>query len=590
MKYVSFLFIIFVLSLHAKVIPIAQNNNYIEILSQSEIYLDHSKSLTINDIFDEKVKFKPNKESLLGYGYSPNFDVWVKFTLKNNSNQIINKILEYENPMTSKVIFFENNTIKKIDGTEFIDLNRTTINPYIEISLKPFEEQIYYIKSSSSIATLIVKLNLWNENSYFQKEIKYQIILALFFGAMLIMGFYNLFIFFFTKDISYFYYVIYVFGVIFHQSMYVGIINIYFLPQEAINFIMHYASIVVAIPIYALALFTKTFLQTKQYKVVNYIFNVLLALIPLTALFFIIFDSYKEYRNLFNMILGFYLLLITIYATYKKNKQAYFILSGWLIVVSAAMVMYLSSAGIFSIYNYFPYITEVAFVLEALIFSIALANRINVLSKKLQAKVYDQNIDIQASLTEKQTLLKELNHRVKNNLQTMLSLIRMQIDETNSIQCKDQLMTIQNRINAMNYLHELLYTESNTAYVDTNQYISMISDQLFESNDIPVDIFIDVSTDFRSTDAIYCGLIINELLTNSFKYAFKNDDGEINIILYKKKFLYHLIVEDNGIGFDSQQIKNSLGLSLIENLVTIQLNGTIDIQSRNGTKAIIQWK
>ena len=112
MKYFV-LFIVFILSLQAEVISINKTSDYDTILSKSAIYIDHSRSLTIDGILNKQVQFTKNSESLLGYGYSPNFDVWIRFTLKNDTNENIKRILEYENPMTSKVVFFEENILKK---------------------------------------------------------------------------------------------------------------------------------------------------------------------------------------------------------------------------------------------------------------------------------------------------------------------------------------------------------------------------------------------------------------------------------------------------------------------------------------------
>ena len=108
-------------------------------------------------------------------------------------------------------------------------------------------------------------MKLWDEDSFYKKEIKHQVILALFFGAMLILGIYNLFIYFFTRDISYLYYVFYIVGLIIHHLMYTGTANTYFLDYKSMITIVSLASLIVAIPVYALGLFTKSFLQTQKY-------------------------------------------------------------------------------------------------------------------------------------------------------------------------------------------------------------------------------------------------------------------------------------------------------------------------------------
>lgn len=324
-RYFFTLLILFNLYADGSLVVTDQKQQFSDIMPFSQIYIDKTNNLGISDILENKVIFKNNYKKLIGYGYSPNFTVWVKFTIKNNSAKQIDKIIEYDNAMTTNLVFYDTGNIAdfKQDGLLDINSERKTINPVFKVRLEPFEERTFYIKASSYIMTLIVKLNLWNSDSFYKSEIEHQIILALFFGAMLILALYNLVIYFFTKDISYLFYVMYIFGIIAHHAMYVGVSFIYFLDPNTIPYTLKYSSIFVAFPIFALGLFTKSFLQVKQYPNVNKILNVLLILVPLSVIFFSITDQYNHYRNAVSMILFLYLISITIYATFKRNKQAY---------------------------------------------------------------------------------------------------------------------------------------------------------------------------------------------------------------------------------------------------------------------------
>nr|WP_267884058.1 7TM-DISM domain-containing protein [Halarcobacter anaerophilus] len=228
--------------------------------------------------------------------------------------------------------------------------------------------------------------------------------LSLFFGAMLILGVYNLFIFFFTKDISYLYYVLYIFGILFHQLAYVGFAKLYIFDTENMIRVIKSASIIVAAPVLALGLFTKNFLKTKQYKIHNIILDIFLVLIPVSILFFLLTESFDKYRNVITMLFLVYLMYITLYAALKKNKQAYFILFAWTIFLTTGMLMFLSSAGIFDIFEHIPYLIEISFVSEALVFSVALANRINSLQE--EKEIANQKLLIQQQ-NETQRLAKK---------------------------------------------------------------------------------------------------------------------------------------------------------------------------------------
>ncbi|BAK73287.1 7TM diverse intracellular signaling domain-containing protein [Arcobacter sp. L] len=357
MSYLKIIFLLLVsINLYANIININEQTKSIEILPNSEIYIDKNRNLTIEDIIKQNVKFEKNNKEILSFGYSPDFDVWIKIVLKNDLNKPIKKILEYNNPLTTNVDFYDvnkNNYFQK-DGLLTQNKDKYVINPIFEIELNPNEEKVYFVKASSYITTLIIDLKLWNENSFYQKEIKHQIILSLFFGAMFILGIYNLFIYLFTRDKSYLYYVIYIFGLIAHHLVYVGFTKLYMFNSKILLDILELSSVLVALPVYALGLFTKSFLQTNQYPILNKILNGFLIVIPISILFFIFTDDYDKYRNSLTMLFLLFLMIVTIYGAIKRNKQAYFILFGWFIFLSSGMLMFLSSSGVFDIKKFFP--------------------------------------------------------------------------------------------------------------------------------------------------------------------------------------------------------------------------------------------
>ncbi|EFU69371.1 two component sensor histidine kinase [Aliarcobacter butzleri JV22] len=601
------LFIIFSSNIYANILNIDENTKNINLLQYSEIYIDKTRSLTIEDIKNPNIKFEKNDKNILAYGYSPDLDVWIKITIKNNSNKSILKIIEYNNPLTTNIDFFDSNkNIHLKDGFLIDNLDKSTINPIFKIELNPNEENIYFIKATSNITTLIVDLKLWDENVFYKKEIKHQLILSLFFGAMFILGIYNLFIYVFTKDKSYLYYVLYIFGLILHHLVYVGFAKLYIFNLETLKIIIELAALFVALPIYFLGFFTKSFLQTIKYSKLNKILNIFLIIIPLSIIFFLLTEEYDKYRTNLLMLFLIFLMIVTIYASLNKNRQAYFILFAWFVFLSSGLLMTLSSMGIYNTLP-FPYLIEVSFVLEAVIFSIALANRITNLqkekneanqklivqqeneTKRLSKEVDLRTKDLKVALGEKEVLLKELNHRVKNNMQTIVSLIRLQSDEIEDEKLKDILLTTQNRIAAMGHLHELLYNQENINFINVYEYFETLVDEVKSSYDESINIHLDIKTKLKMEQAIYCGLMINELITNSFKYAFLNKKGNIYITLEKNNNILKLSVKDDGIGFNKDNTTFSLGLTLVNTLAINQLKGKMDIESKNGTLITISW-
>ena len=579
-----------------------------DILPTAQIYIDKTRSLTFQDIQTKEKEFFSNDKKLLGFGYAPSFDVWVKFTLTNETDHSLEKILEYDNTITSEIELFEDtNPESRKEGLYYISDGRKTINPIFKISLSPYESKTYYLKARSYITALIIKLNLWESERFYEKEITHQLCLALFFGAMSILGIYNLFLFFFTKDVSYFYYVLYILGVMVHHGIYVGLANIYILNHEWILWLIGLTPLIVAFPIVALALFSCSFLRIYQYPLLEKILNIYLGVFALFLFATLLTNVLHPYRNIFFISLLVYLFMVAVYAAIKKNRLAYFILFGWVTILIAFFFMYLSSAGIFNIYEHMRYFIEICIVMEALIFSIALADRIKQLQKdkelaneklmhqqkneqqRLELKVMEKTKNLNVALEEKELLLKELNHRVKNNMQMIVSLVRLQKDEISDEKLQNILQTVHNRINAMSHLHELLYKQETILHVNAYDYFSLLMEEFEESSEQEITIHFDIKTDLKIDQAMYCGLILNELVTNAFKYAFPDGKGSISILLEKENEQYHLRIKDDGIGYNQDKISNALGLVLVKTLAIQQLKGEIRIDSTQGVMVEIIW-
>ncbi|MCK9150344.1 sensor histidine kinase [Methanobacterium alcaliphilum] len=202
---------------------------------------------------------------------------------------------------------------------------------------------------------------------------------------------------------------------------------------------------------------------------------------------------------------------------------------------------------------------------------------------------------IKASLEEKKVLLKEIHHRVKNNLQIISSLLSLQSDNIKDNQDKKIFKESQDRIKSMALIHEQLYQSKDLARINFATYVNNMMVYLFHS--YSMDKMIDLKLDLDNINleietAIPCGLIINELVSNSLKHAFKGrNTGEIFIKF--KMFNENLVLElmDDGIGFNDNEIyeSNSLGLKLVTILVE-QLDGELEITHENGSEFIIKFK
>lgn len=199
---------------------------------------------------------------------------------------------------------------------------------------------------------------------------------------------------------------------------------------------------------------------------------------------------------------------------------------------------------------------------------------------------------IKASLHEKEALLKEIHHRVKNNLQVVSSLLGLQSRTITDPEQRKMFEESQNRVYSMALLHESLYQSENLSLIDFPEYIRQLADHLFRSYGIaPERIHLRTELDSISLHmdaAVPCGLIINELVSNSLKYAFpEGRTGEIHIGLHgQPEGMARLLVSDNGIGLRNDidwTTTRSLGLRLVRSLAQ-QLGAQLEVNSKLGTE------
>ena len=206
---------------------------------------------------------------------------------------------------------------------------------------------------------------------------------------------------------------------------------------------------------------------------------------------------------------------------------------------------------------------------------------------------------LKESLKEKEVLLKEIHHRVKNNMQVISSLIKLQSSYIKDQKYIEIFKESQNRIKAMALIHEKLYQSKDLVNIDFPEYVRNLANGLirsYGSGANTIGLKADIADVTLGVDsAMPCGLIINELVSNSLKHAFpEGEGGEIKISMHSiNGSEIELTVSDNGVGFPEDidfRKTDSLGLQLVSTLTEGQLHGTVELKRDNGTEFKIKFK
>lgn len=202
--------------------------------------------------------------------------------------------------------------------------------------------------------------------------------------------------------------------------------------------------------------------------------------------------------------------------------------------------------------------------------------------------------ELDASNHQKALLLKEVHHRVKNNLNVIASIIGLQ-ESTLEGKEKEELLKSKSRIESIAIVHEMLYKHENFESIDFEVYMNRLSSLLLDMYASEQNIQVHIKSDIKNMSLnvmVQLGIMINELFTNSIKYAFVENEGDINIELQHNEDDYILTYSDNGIGHPSPEVllnSKSLGIKLIH-LTARQLKGSVEISSSKGLKYEIRFK
>ncbi len=536
-------------------------------------------------------RFLPAKDNMVNLGITKS-TLWVKITLNTNILKH-NAVLEIKTPLKDSItLFYQLKSKEKIRETLgiMIPYSKNKLNHYLpafEIPIDNLETDVVYLKIKSRWS-MFVPISVQNKETFYKQRVSSYLIAGMLTGGLLLMGIYNLFLFFSTRDFSYILYVLALFSAVLSQGYLFGIFIPYLSPESP-EFSFRFPIVIMSITGIFSSLFTLYFLNIK--KTSNVFYYLLIAAIILLfcniGLEVLKFD-YLSRKTSIILVIGTSILIFSsgIYSLIKKKKIAFYFTIAWTFYLLGMIIFALKGIGILPHNMFTDHFMHVGTFMEVLLLSFALGHKYNLIQKvkeklehqtraELEVLVKSQTKELETSLNEKEILLTEVHHRVKNNLQIIISLLDLQGASIKDKKNKDILFQSKSRIYSMSLIHQKLYQSDNLACVNMNSYLEELFSFVQNSYYDPI---IEIThklvlenQNLSITKAVPLGLIVNELLTNSFKYGIQNEqNNEINMSLILRNRMLVLEVSDAGKGFDATKkfkgVKKSLGLFLIKSL------------------------
>jgi len=588
--------------LYPSSIDISQDN--ISLLEKSEIYLDE-ENLTLADIIANEY-FTPYNETSINIG-SEKKTVWVKLIFKNTSSTHIEKIILIYSLFLENITFYSKDNLPLYGGQGYISSRQKTVYDYYPISLEENTTKTVYLKCSSTYVSLRFLLSLEVEETYLSQDYTEQMIDVFLIGFIFALMLYSLILSVYIKDKSYFFYATYLFIVLYDQSRFVGLSHLFF-SESLMLFDFKITIVRIYLLVITSAFFTIHFLKIQKYK---NIYRGYILLISISFLSIVLLNHTEGLSMnlafillliicIYNLITGFYM-----YGQGKKQARLYIL--GFGIVFVAYILIILDISGVIAMTQHYQNILLWTTATEALVLSLAFADRYMLLQKEketislqylkeaqsreniIEKEVQRKTTQLNSALEGKELLLNEVHHRVKNNLHIILSMIQLQ-HSSPKVNTDTLLQDLENRINAIAKTYDMLIMNEDLEEIDMKPYVETLLHDIQESffcDNCEITVICKIEAILSLQKAVYVGLIINEAVTNSYKYAFNSNRGNINVVLTENEGKYTLYIKDDGIGFNSSYKTTSMGMKLIETLVNDQLHGTLSLSNKGKTEYTI---
>lgn len=551
---------------------------------------DESSNLSINQIVNQEFKEITKNNFNLGYHKG---SIWFKFDVKNNTD-FENFILTLNEHFyeTANLYYEKQGKIEQLSNSLFTLIDKREVKSNhlaFNINLPKEESKTIYLELKGKYA-YFGKVEIFEKDYFYSKQnAGINTLFTFILGMVVVFMFFTFFLYSKTKEKIYLYYLIYSIFLVVYFSNICGLMVFINLQKYIYDFQLT-ASFMVGF----LILFSKEYLQTKKYlkridKILTYL------TIPFFILGILVVYSYQPWNKFINNFSGLIcilLVIVSIMIYFKGHHQTKYYIVAMVIYFTFVVLFTFMINGVLE----YSFITRYGYtygvIIEMLLFSYILANRYLLSKEKVQLYL-EEEVNIRTNklnviLQERELLLKELHHRVKNNFHMLIGMLW--IEQKKEDFSKENISLLIHRIESMAMIHEYLHQSNNLEDINLKIYLEKIISNISHGYNIS-----KIKSDIKQINVKYdiatsLGIIINEVLSNALKHNKKIENLVIEIDVNKDiSNNIFITIKDNGKGFNEKN-SNGLGLKLIKQFCKKLPNSKYDFSFEDGTKFELRFE
>ncbi|MEW5799354.1 MAG: 7TM diverse intracellular signaling domain-containing protein [Bacteroidota bacterium] len=554
-------------SLYAqRIITLTDSISEYSIGAYTDILRDSKGNLTIDSVAfgDASRRFAQSNSLTTNFGHTTDI-IWLRFTVRNNALNTSEWLISEEYSAIDNVTFYfptaENTFVESKAGLmypmsvrEFP--HRLIVFPF---RLSSLEQKTFFIRFESQLS-LPLYLRIWKPESFSKNEANRNLFYGLFYGALLIMAFYNLFLYFSIKDLTYLYYFLYAISVGYYQWCTDGFNNQFIMMNNPwLNFRIYFSSVIFAALFWMF--FVREFLQIQKYStIVNSFYKVMSSIFILLAVMAYIpfFTSIVAIVNaplwigifFLNILSGFYCLI-------KGNKNARIYLIATIIFVFGAMFRALRVIGIQEESLLTESSMQIGILVEMTILSFALGNRINTLREEKEKEKHrirtqiaqDLHDDVSATISSIYFDSEVIKRSEKH------------ISEKGKEKLEKMITNLQNAKERLNDIVWSLHSQKET-WESLLSKCRRFAEDMFENKKIEYTIEIPqhINAELTAEQKDHLWLVFKEIITNVCRHSQATKAG---VTIWEKDKFFHCLIFDNGVGFTLESVQRKSGVTNI---------------------------